>query len=148
LAVLLPAVAAYFVLALAWAVAVRATRRGFHVQLLGQVLVDIAVVGLVMHAAGGARSGLGVLMIMPTAGAAILSTPLLSLFIAATASLVLLGESLWRSLQADAANAAGDGGLFVAAVISTILFVTAVLVNRLARRLTDRERLAYRRGED
>ncbi|NLD53204.1 MAG: two-component sensor histidine kinase [Burkholderiaceae bacterium] len=148
-AVYLPAVAAYFVVAIAWAVIARITRRGFHVQLLGQVLVDIAVVGLVMHAAGGARSGLGVLMLMPTAGAAILSTPLLSLFIAATASLVLLGESLWRSLQADAtAHSGTDGGLFVAAVISAILFVTAVLVNRLARRLTDQERLAFRRGED
>jgi two-component system sensor histidine kinase PilS (NtrC family) len=148
-ALFLPAVAVYFAIAIAWSAIVRLSRRGFHVQLIGQVLVDIAVIGLVMYAAGGARSGLGVLMLMPTAGAAILSTPLLAMFFAAAASLVLLGESLWRGLKDDAVTQAGsDGGLFIAAVISASLFVTAALVNRLARRLTDQERLAFRRGED
>ena len=107
--------------------------------------IAIGVIGLVIYAAGGARSGLGVLMITPTAGAAILSTPLLSMFIAATASLVLLAESLWRNLVVPDGS---DGGLFTAAVISATLFITVIIVNRLARRLTDQERLAFRRGQD
>ncbi len=137
--------AVYFAIAIFSSVLVRLVPRGFHVQLLGQVLADIVVIGLIIYAAGGARSGLGVLMITPTAGAAILSTPLLSMFIAATASLVLLAESLWRRLvSADGS----DGGLFIAAVISATLFITVIIVNRLARRLTDQERLAFRRGQD
>ena len=137
--------AVYFAIAIGSSVLVRLVPRGFHVQLLGQVLTDIVVIGLIIYAAGGARSGLGVLMITPTAGAAILSTPLLSMFIAATASLVLLAESLWRRLgSADGS----DGGLFIAAVISATLFITVIIVNRLARRLTDQERLAFRRGQD
>jgi two-component system sensor histidine kinase PilS (NtrC family) len=71
------------------------------------------------------------------------------MFIAASASLVLLAESLWRSLRIDIDGQAGtDGGLFIAAVISATLFVTVIIVNRLARRLTDQERLASSRGED
>lgn len=140
---------AYFIAALMWSVLVRLTRRGFHVQLLAQIVADLVVIGLVVHAAGGARSGLGVLMITPTAGAAILSTPLLSMFIAASASMVLLTESLWRSLRIDVeGQVATEGGLFIAAVISATLFIIAIIVNRLARRLTDQERLAFSRGED
>ena len=148
-ALFLQVASAYFAIAIAWSILVRLTRRGFHAQLLSQILVDIVVIGLIIYAAGGARSGLGVLMITPTAGAAILSTPLLSMFIAASASLVLLAESLWRSLHLDIEGQAGsDGGLFIAAVISATLFITVIIVNRLARRLTDQERLAFRRGED
>ena len=137
--------AIYFAIAIGCSVIVRLLPRGFHVQLLGQILADLVMIGLVIYAAGGARSGLGVLMITPTAGAAILSTPLLSMFIAASASLVLLAESLWRSLARPDGS---DGGLFIAAVISATLFITAIIVNRLARRLTDQERLAFRRGQD
>jgi two-component system sensor histidine kinase PilS (NtrC family) len=141
--------AVYFSIAAACSVIVRLAQRGFHLQLLSQILVDIVAIGIIIYAAGGARSGLGVLMITPTAGAAVLSTPLLSMFIAASASLVLLAESLWRRLMIDAYGQAGsDGGLFIAAVISATLFITVVIVNRLARRLTDQERLASRRGQD
>ena len=141
--------AVYFVISIGWMILIRLTRRGFQAQLLAQVLVDIVAIGLVVHAAGGARSGLGMLLITPTAGAAILSTPLLSMFIAASASLVLLAESLLRSLRIDLAGQAGsDGGLFIAAVISATLFVVAIIVNRLARRVTHQERLASSRGED
>lgn len=141
--------AAYFGIGLLCSVIVRCLPRAFQAQLLGQVLADIVVVGLIVYAAGGARSGLGVLMIMPTAGAAILSTPLLSTFIAASASLVLQGESLWRRLLADVDDQAGsDGGLFIAAVISATLFVIVFIVNRLARRLAAQERLALCRGRE
>ncbi len=147
----LGAAGSYFALAVFCSVAVRVMRRGFHLQLLAQVLLDIAIIGLIVYAAGGARSGLGVLMITPTAGAAILSTPLLSMAIAAAASLVLLSESAWRALQADAAapgGLVGSGDLVIAGVISAVLFFTAVIVNRLARRLSAQESLADRRGED
>jgi len=140
---------AYFLVAIVCSALVRLMRRGFHVQLLVQIMVDIVVIGVILYAAGGSRSGLGVLMITPTAGAAILSTPLLSMFIAASASLVLLAESLWRGLITEGGRQAGsDGGLFIAAVISATLFITVIIVNRLARRLTDQERLAFRRGQD
>jgi two-component system, NtrC family, sensor histidine kinase PilS len=139
---------AYSVIAAGFSVLARLRRQQPHVQLLGQVLADIVMVGLITYAAGGARSGLGVLMILPTAGAAVLSTPLLSLFIAATASLVLLGESVGRRLIAAVDDQGGADGLFIAAVISATLFVTVFIVNRLARRLADQERLAVQRGSE
>ncbi|MGE0803885.1 MAG: PAS domain-containing sensor histidine kinase [Lautropia sp.] len=139
--------AAYLVFSVIAACTVRLVPRGFHLQLLASVLVDIAVIGAIVFAAGGARSGLGVLMITPIAGAAILTTPLLSMFVAAIATLVLLGESVGHALADDAGGAIG-GNLAIAAVISAVLFCIALVVNRLAHRLAAQERLAARRGED
>ena len=92
---------AYFVIAIPARRSCDSCRAAFTRSCWARSWPTSSVVGLIVYAAGGARSGLGVLMITPTAGAAILSTPLLSMFIAATASLVLLAESLWRCLLRD-----------------------------------------------
>lgn len=140
---------AYAVVAAGFSLWVRASQRNFQVQLLGQILFDIALISLIMSAAGGAKSGLGVLMITPTAGAAILSTRPVALGIAAAASLALLGESVWRLLTSDGLSALNaDGSLFISAVISATLFFLVLFVNLLARRLNAQEDLARRRGED
>jgi two-component system sensor histidine kinase PilS (NtrC family) len=139
----------YAVVAVLFSFWVRFSQRGFHLQLLGQIVTDIVLIGCIMSAAGGARSGLGVLMITPTAGAAILSTQAVALGIAAIASLTLLGESSWRLLTSDELPGSGtDGSLFTAAVISATLFILVLFVNLLARRLNAQEDLARRRGED
>lgn len=129
----------------AWA---RFSRSAFQVQLLGQIAVDILMISLITSSAGGIKSGLGVLMITPTAGAAILSTQPMALFIAAAASIAMLGEGFWRLLVEDTSIARVEGGLFIAAAISTTLFILVLLVNLLARRLNTQESLAERRGED
>ncbi len=139
----------YAVVAVVFSTWVRVSQRAFHLQLLAQMLADIVLIGLVMSAAGGARSGLGVLMITPTAGAAILSTQAVALGIAALASLMLLGESSWRVLTSDEPRAFdADGSLLTSAVISATLFILVLFVNLLARRLNAQEELARRRGED
>lgn len=136
---------AYLLAAIAmFAVASRWHQR-FQLQLLVQGLVDPAAIVLLMHAAGGPRSGLGVLAVAAVAGVAVLSTARMSAFFAATATLLLLGESAWRVLDAQAI----DPTAFVpAGVIGTACFVTAALVNRLATRLAAQEALARARGSD
>lgn len=138
----------YLAIALGFSAWVRSSQTAFQVQLLGQIAVDIVMIGLIMSAAGGVKSGLGVLMITPTAGAAILSTLPMALCISAIASLALLGESAWRFLVREASIPQAEGGLFTAAAISTTLFILVLLVNLLARRLNVQETLAQRRGED
>lgn len=129
----------------AWA---RFNQSAFQIQLLTQIAVDIVMISLITSAAGGIKSGLGVLMITPTAGAAILSTQPMALFIAAAASLAMLGEGFWRLLVEDTFVARVEGELFIAAAISTTLFILVLLVNLLARRLNTQESLAERRGAD
>lgn len=138
----------YLIAGVAFAAWVRLRQTAFQVQLLSQVAIDILMISLIMSSAGGVKSGLGVLMITPTAGAAILSTQPMALGIAAAASLAMLGESAWRLLIEGSTVAQVEGGLFTAAAISTTLLILVLLINLLARRLNVQESLAQRRGED
>ncbi len=139
----------YLSFALLCSVLVRRVRQAFSVQLFAQVAIDILIIGLIIYASNG-RTALGALMITPVAGAAILSAPRPSLAVAAAASLTLLGETCWRILERypTMGTAAIGNELMIAAFISASLFFTAMVVNRLARRLAMQERLAIRRGED
>ena len=139
----------YFSFAVACSVAVRKIRHGFSWQLFSQVAIDVLIIGLIVYASNG-RSGLGALMITPVAGVAILSAQLAALGVAAAASMMLLGEATLRILQRhDSMGTTAIGNeLMIAAFISATLFFTALVVNRLARRLAMQERLAIRRAED
>ncbi|WP_236422721.1 hypothetical protein, partial [Escherichia coli] len=72
--------AALFALAARW-------QRRFLIQLGVQIAVDLLVISLLYLAAGGMRSGLGILYLFPLAGAAILAPLVLALFSAAVATL-------------------------------------------------------------
>jgi two-component system sensor histidine kinase PilS (NtrC family) len=120
-------------------------RRAFLPQLVVQVHVDLVSLMLLMHTAGGARSGMGVLVVAAVAGASVLASHRFSAFFAATATLLLLGEAGWRALVVEP----GDLGVFVSAgMIGAACFLTAELVNRLATRLGAQQALALQRGLD
>jgi two-component system, NtrC family, sensor histidine kinase PilS len=129
--------------AVAFALLPNFRRWRFDLLVAAQVLIDFGVLTLLMHAAGGVRSGFGLLLFLPTAGAAIVSSARLGLFFAAAAALLVLAESVWRSLR-------GFGGddFLQAGLLGAALFATVLLVNRLARRLATQERLAVRRADD
>lgn len=130
------AAAALFALAARW-------QRRFLVQLGVQIGIDLAVISLLYIAAGGMRSGLGILYLFPLAGAAILAPLLLALFSAAIATLFLLGLNLWQLVVEGRDPPLMQAGLFGAAFFAGVL-----VVNRLAARLLKQEELASQRGAD
>ena len=109
-----------------------------------QIAVDVVALVLLMHASGGQRSGLGALLLLPSAGAAILVGARAGLTFAAASTLLLLAETGWRGLMGQA----GDSAFVQAGLTGATLLVTAAVVGRLALRLASQERLAWRRGED
>ncbi|MDB5749458.1 MAG: two-component sensor histidine kinase, partial [Massilia sp.] len=118
-------------------------RRRFLAQLAAQVALDLAVISLLYLAAGGVRSGLGILYLFPLAGAAILAPLVLALFSAAIATIFILLEALWQTVVRGGEPALMQGGMY------GIAFFAAVwLVNRLAARLIGQEELAAQRGAD
>jgi len=133
----------YAVAALLFAAVTRYYRHRFLWQLCSQILVDIAVISLLYLAAGGARSGLGLLYLFPLAGAAILAPLVLALFSASLATLFLLAESTWQIFISD-----NDPALFQAGIMGAAFFAVVVVVSRLAARLIRQEELAARRGAD
>lgn len=133
---------AYLAAALLFAGLTYFWRRRFTLQLVCQVLADIAMISVLYVAGGGVRSGLGLLYLFPLAGAAILAPLLLALFSAALATLFVIGESAWDLLLG------GEPGLMQAGISGAAFFALVLLVNRLAARLINQEELAARRGAD
>ena len=133
----------YLLAALLFGAVTRYFRHRFLWQLCSQILVDIAVISLLYLAAGGARSGLGLLYLFPLAGAAILAPLLLALFSASLATLFLLAESTWQIFVSD-----NEPALFQAGLMGAVFFAVVVLVSRLAARLIRQEELAARHGAD
>ena len=118
-------------------------RRRFAVQLTSQIAVDLAVISLLYLAAGGVRSGLGILYLFPLAGAAILAPLMPALFSAALATLFVLGEAAWEMVTRE-----GEPVLMQAGMVGIAFFAVVWLVNRLAARLIGQEELAAQRGVD
>jgi two-component system sensor histidine kinase PilS (NtrC family) len=143
----LAAAAAYVMLSVVLLAVVGAMRRWFRWQLLGAIATDLVLLTVLMHAAGGTRSGVGVLMVAAVAGAAVLSSPRVAASFAAMATLLLLGDAVFELLDADGTGDSG-GGVAVAGLIGAACFATAALISRLASRLAVQEELAARRGED
>lgn len=134
---------AYLLAALLFAAVTQRWRHRFLWQLSCQVLVDIAAISLLYLAAGGVRSGFGLLYLFPLAGAAILAPLLLALFSASLATLFLLAESAYQVFIS-----AQDPPLFQAGMMGAAFFAVVLVVSRLAARLIGQEDLAAKRGAD
>ncbi len=141
----LTAASIYLAAAVGFALTVNRLRPWFHAQLMVHAVTDLLALFALMHAAGGGRSGVGVLMIGAVAGAAVLCVPRMAAFFAALATLLLLGESALPALSADGIDAAS---LVQAALTGLACFAVAIVVSWLATRLAAQEALAQRRGDD
>lgn len=121
----------------------RAYRHRFNLQLSLQVAVDILVLVLLMHASGGLRSGLGVMLLISLAAAGLVGQGRLVLFYAAVATIALLVQQILFSLRTSSFVA---GDFLQAGLLSAGFFASAISARLLASRVVANEELAYRRG--
>jgi two-component system sensor histidine kinase PilS (NtrC family) len=134
----------YLVLALIFGLLGMYLRKRFLLQLLLQIGVDLSVISKLYILAGGAKSGLAILYLLPLAGSAILAPLIVALFFAAVVALFLLLESAYQIfVQLEPNVPIWQAGLYGAA-----FFTMVVVVNRLALRLINQEALALERGHD
>lgn len=116
----------------------------FHIQVYSHIIIDITAITLLMHASGGVKSGLGVLLIVAIAGGSLLMAGRTAIFFAAVASLAVLIEQVYNGFEAfDTTASYTQAGL-----LGVTLFGTAILAYTLAQRLRESEALAERRGID
>lgn len=134
---------AYFGAAVGFGLLTTFWKRRFPLQLACQVAVDLVAISLLYLAAGGVRSGLGILYLFPLAGAAILAPLVLALFSASIAAIFILLEASWQLFTRE-----GEPPLMQAGMYGAAFFAVVLLVNRLAARLIGQEELASRRGVD
>ncbi|MFZ6655529.1 sensor histidine kinase [Undibacterium sp. TJN19] len=116
-------------------------RHRFLWQLTIQILLDLAVISIMYAAAGGSKSGLGILYLFPLAGAAILSPLVWAFFFTSIAVLFLLSESVYHILQLEEGTPLSQAGLYGAAY-----FAVVYVVSRLANNVIRQEQLATLRG--
>ena len=134
----------YWLLAAFFYGALKRLRMGFNRLLSLQVMGDVLAITLMMHASGGSRSGLAVMLLVVLAGAGLVGQGRLTLFYAALATVAVLFEQSWRVLDsgADFADLVQTGILCIG------FFATAISARLLARRVIANEDLARQRGID
>jgi len=136
--------AAYLLLAAAFQVYLERFRHHFNIQLTVHVITDIVATVLLMNASDGFKSGLGVMLLISLAAAALVSRGALTLFYAALASIAILLEQTYWVLYFDhsEANYVQPGLLAIG------YFATALITNQLARRVIRQERVMRQRSVD
>ena len=134
----------YFVVGTVFHYVMRRWKTWFNAQLTVQVFADVLAISLLMYSSSGIRSGLGVMMMISLAGAALVSRGTLMLFYAALASIAVLVEQSYWVLVEDHATA----GFVQPGLLSIGFFATAMITNKLAQRLIMNERVANLRGAD
>lgn len=123
---------------------VSARRPGLVLQTYSQLAADIVAVVLLMHASGGAASGLGSLLFITISINSVLLSRRMSVAFAAVAALAVLGEQSLAILY----GAGEQGGYAQAGIIGLILFAAALGGQYVGSRLRESEALAEQRGLD
>jgi two-component system sensor histidine kinase PilS (NtrC family) len=121
-------------------------QRTFHYRVLvyGQSLLDILAITLLMHAAGGVTSGLGMLLVVAVAGTCLLASGRAGVFFAALASIAFLGETVFGTFYLGYSSA----NYTQAGLLGAACFGTAILASVLAERARRSEALAALRAID
>ncbi|MBK1693771.1 two-component sensor histidine kinase [Chromatium weissei] len=113
-------------------------------QVQAAIFIDIVIYTLLMHSAGGIASGLGILLAVAVAAAALMMEGRLSLLFAAIASLAVIAQQSYSALQdRPLATTFTQAGL-----LGLLFFTVAVMAHVLYRRLRSAEALAARRKVD
>jgi two-component system sensor histidine kinase PilS (NtrC family) len=115
-----------------------------HAQAFIHIAFDVLAVTALLLTSAGAASGAGLLLIMPVAAVSILLPQRTATTIAAIAALFVLGQQmmLWFTGLTDASDLAQAG------LLGGVIFVAALAVAPLARRLRESEALVRQRDLD
>ena len=115
-----------------------------NVHLTGQVVLDVIAMTLLMHASGGVKSGIGLLLLVSLAAAGLVARGRIAFFHAAVAALAILFEQGWQFLKTEASAA----DFFQTGMLAGSYFVIAGLGFTLAKYARGAEQIAEERGVD
>lgn len=113
-------------------------------HLTAQVLIDVGAMTLLMNAAGGVKSGVGLLLLVTLAASALVARGLIAYFYASIGTLAILLEQSWQFLSFDAP--ATD--FLQTGLLAGSYFVISGLGYTLAKYASGAEKIAEARGVD
>lgn len=115
----------------------------FTTQCSIQLSIDVVALALIIHAAGGLKSGLGALLVVVVVAGGALIPGRLAVFIAAIATLSVLSEAVYAELIGT-----GQDHFAQAGMLGAIFFITAVLAQLLSRTMQRSQLLAEQQAQD
>ena len=134
----------YLIFALSFGIMIRLRQPDFNLQVHLQIISDIILTTVIMHASGGVRSGLGTLIIISIAGGSIVIRGRHTLLFASVASLAVLFEQFYTDLEGAYLSA----NSLQAGILGVTFFTTAIITHYVARHIRESEALAQERGID
>jgi two-component system, NtrC family, sensor histidine kinase PilS len=102
---------------------------------LAHGITDAILISLLLYASGGVASGLGILLVLPVGATALLAENRDSIFIAATATLIMLAQQIAGHLTGSASAVDYPA----AGVLGAIIFLVALSAWPIANRLRESE---------
>jgi len=115
-----------------------------NIQVMLQIVIDVATIVTLMHASGSIRSGFGMLLIISISMTGMYLPRQQALLFAAFASLAVLGEHFYS--QMTLVNIQPQ--YTQAGLLGILIFATAFLTSYISTRLRETELLASRQSED
>lgn len=134
----------YFAFSVLSSFTIQARRPRLPLQIYLHLFVDLAAVITLTHASGGQLSGLASMLFVVVAAGSVLIPGRLAVLYAAIATIMVLMEQFLAHLE----GLTEASGYTSAGITGAILFSTALIGARIARRYRESEALAVRRGLD
>lgn len=133
----------YFVIAVGFLFMTVQRWIAFSTQTKLQLLIDIVIITLLIHASGGLKTSLGSLLVVVVVAGGVLMPGRLSVFIAAIATLSILLEAVASQVFVVGLTEYSDAG-----ILGATFFATAILTQILSKKITLSQQLAEERAED
>ncbi|MDH5358183.1 MAG: HAMP domain-containing histidine kinase, partial [Gammaproteobacteria bacterium] len=115
----------------------------FGLQTTIQLIIDIVVITLIIHASGGLKTGLGSLLVVVVVIGSAMIPGRIAAFIAAIATLSVLLEVGYSQISGDNVTKYSHAGM-----LGATFFATAILTQILAKKIHVSQNLAEQRAED
>ncbi len=117
---------------------------GLKTQAIVLTCIDIAAITLLMHAFGGVKSGLGMLLIINISMTSLFMPRQLTLLFAAVATLAILGSQIYSQLVIPEFQPS----YVPSGILGLVIFGFAFITSNFSRRLRDTEQLADNQGRE
>jgi two-component system sensor histidine kinase PilS (NtrC family) len=128
----------YFIASIFFITGMVHRKPGLDTQVIIHTLVDITCVVTLMHAAGGIRTGLGMLLIINISMTSLFLHKRVTVLFAAISALAVIAEQIYSQFKyADYSPAFSQAGM-----LGILIFITAILSAYTATRLKDSEKIA------
>ena len=128
----------YFIASIFFITGMVHRKPGLDTQVIIHTLVDIICVVTLMHAAGGIRTGLGMLLIINISMTSLFLHKRVTVLFAAISALAVIAEQIYSQfIFADYSPAFSQAGM-----LGLLIFITAILSAYTAKRLKESEKIA------